>query len=89
MARWCGISLQFLVLAAAPNRGDQALRVLRPVPLLAMLHTEERIDTISTYGYRIQDHRTVQMTSLAAAETGADLHATRSLEKMCPGFRRG
>ena len=52
-------SLQFLSTPPLLTVVTKLNLVLRPgASLLAMFHTEERIDTIPTYAYRIQDHRT-------------------------------
>ena len=79
-------SLQFLSSPLLQTVVTRLYRVLRPgASLLAMFHTEERIDTIATYAYRIQDHRTVQMTALAQRKP-AQIFSNRSLEKMFQDF---
>jgi hypothetical protein len=79
-------SLQFLSPALLQTVVTRLYGVLRPgSSLLAMFHTEERIDTIATYSYRIQDHRTVQMTAPAQRKP-AQIFSNRSLEKMFQDF---
>jgi hypothetical protein len=53
--------------------------------LLAMFHTEERIESIATYSYRIQDHHTVQMTAREQRKPG-QIFTNRSLEKLFQDF---
>jgi hypothetical protein len=80
-------SLQFLSPALLQTVVTRLYGVLRPgSSLLAMFHTEERIDTIATYSYRIQDHRTVQMTAPAQRKP-AQIFSNRSLEKMFQDFQ--
>ena len=80
-------SLQFLCSPLLQTVVTRLYRVLRPgSSLLAMFHTEERIDTIATYGYRIQDHRTVQMTALAQRKP-AQIFSNRNLEKLFQDFQ--
>jgi hypothetical protein len=80
-------SLQFLSAPLLLTVVTKLHRVLRPgASLLAMFHTEERIDTIATYAYRIQDHRTVQMTALTQRKP-AQVFTNRSLEKMFQDFQ--
>jgi hypothetical protein len=79
-------SLQFLSAPLLLTVVTKLYRVLRPgASLLAMFHTEERIETIATYAYRIQDHRTIQMTALAQRKP-AQIFSNRSLEKMFQDF---
>ena len=79
-------SLQFLSAPLLLTVVTKLYRVLRPgASLLAMFHTEERIETIATYTYRIQDHRTIQMTALAQRKP-AQIFSNRSLEKMFQDF---
>ena len=79
-------SLQFLCSPLLQTVVSRLHRVLRPgASLLAMFHTEERIDTIATYAYRIQDHHTVQM-SAPAQRKPAQIFSNRSLEKMFQDF---
>lgn len=75
-------SLQFLCSPLLETVVGRLYRVLRPgSSLLAMFHTEERLDTLATYAYRIQDHRTVQMAAPAQRKP-AQIFSNRSLEKM-------
>lgn len=79
-------SLQFLTSPLLQTVVTRLYRVLRPgASLLAMFHTEERIDTIATYAYRIQDHRTVQITAPAQRKP-AQIFSNRSLEKLFQDF---
>ena len=79
-------SLQFLSAPLLLTVVTKIYRVLRPgASLLAMFHTEERIESIATYAYRIQDHRTIQMTALAQRKP-AQIFSNRSLEKMFQDF---
>ena len=60
--------------------------MLRPgASLLALFHTEERIETIPTYSYRIQDHKTIQLASRAQRKP-AQIFNNRSLEKLFQDF---
>lgn len=79
-------SLQFLCSPLLETVVGRLYRVLRPgSSLLAMFHTEERRDTLATYAYRIQDHRTVQMAAPAQRKP-AQIFSNRSLEKMFQDF---
>jgi len=61
-------------------------RMLRPgASLFALFNTEERIESISTYAYRIQDHRTIQMSARAQRKP-AQIFNNRSLEKLFQDF---
>ena len=61
-------------------------RMLRPgASLLAFFHTEERVDTIPTYAYRISDHRTIQLVSRGKRKP-AQFFNNRSLEKLFQDF---
>lgn len=75
-------SLQFLCSPLLETVVGRLYKVLRPgSSLLAMFHTEERLETLATYAYRIQDHRTVQMAAPAQRKP-AQIFSNRSLEKM-------
>ena len=75
-------SLQFLCSPLLETVVGRLYKVLRPgSSLLAMFHTEERLETLATYAYRIQDHRTVQMAGPAQRKP-AQIFSNRSLEKM-------
>lgn len=61
-------------------------RMLRPgASLLAFFHTEERVDTIPTYAYRISDHRTIQLVPRGKRKP-AQFFNNRSLEKLFQDF---
>ena len=75
-------SLQFLCSPLLETVVGRLYKVLRPgSSLLAMFHTEERLETLATYAYRIQDHRTVQMAAPGQRKP-AQIFSNRSLEKM-------
>jgi ubiquinone/menaquinone biosynthesis C-methylase UbiE len=79
-------SLQFLATPLLQTVVGTLHRVLRPgASLLAMFHTEERIESIATYSYRIQDHHTVQMTAREQRKPG-QIFTNRSLEKLFQDF---
>ena len=79
-------ALQFLCSPLLQTVVTRLHRLLRPgSSLLAMFHTEERLDTLATYAYRIQDHRTVQMAAPAQRKP-AQIFTNRSLEKMFQDF---
>ena len=60
--------------------------MLRPsASLLAFFHTEERVDTIPTYAYRISDHRTIQLVPRGKRKP-AQFFNNRSLEKLFQDF---
>jgi ubiquinone/menaquinone biosynthesis C-methylase UbiE len=79
-------SLQFLASPLLQTVVAKLHRMLRPgASLLALFHTEERIESIATYAYRIQDHRTIQMTSRSQRKP-AQIFNNRSLEKLFQDF---
>lgn len=79
-------SLQFLASPLLQTVVAKLHRVLRPgANLLALFHTEERIETIPTYAYRIHDHRTIQMLSRSQRRP-AQVFNNRSLEKLFQDF---
>ena len=62
-------------------------KMLRPgANLLALFHTDERIENIPTYAYRIQDHRTIQMISRSQRKP-AQVFNNRNLEKLFQDFQ--
>jgi ubiquinone/menaquinone biosynthesis C-methylase UbiE len=80
-------SLQFLSSPLLQTVVAKLHRMLRPgANLLALFHTEERIESISTFAYRIQDHRTIQMVSRSQRKP-AQIFNNRSLEKLFQDFR--
>ena len=79
-------SLQFLSSPLLQTVVAKLHRMLRPgANLLALFHTEERIESIPTFGYRIQDHRTIQMVSRSQRKP-AQIFNNRSLEKLFQDF---
>ena len=79
-------SLQFLASPLLQMVVAKLHRMLRPgASLLALFHTEERIESISTYAYRIQDHRTIQ-TASRSQRRPAQIFNNRSLEKLFQDF---
>jgi len=80
-------ALQFLASPLLQTVVGKLHRVLRPgACLLAMFHTEERIETLPTYSYRVQDHHTVQMTAREQRKP-AQVFTNRSLEKLFQDFQ--
>jgi len=79
-------SLQFLSSPLLQTVVAKLHRMLRPgASLLALFHTEERIESIPTFAYRIQDHRTIQMVSRSQRKP-AQIFNNRSLEKLFQDF---
>jgi ubiquinone/menaquinone biosynthesis C-methylase UbiE len=79
-------SLQFLSSPLLQTVVAKLHRMLRPgANLLALFHTEERIESIPTFAYRIQDHRTIQMVSRSQRKP-AQIFNNRSLEKLFQDF---
>ena len=79
-------SLQFLASPLLQTVVAKLHKMLRPgASLLALFHTEERIESIATCAYRIQDHRTIQMTSRSQRKP-AQIFNNRSLEKLFQDF---
>ena len=80
-------SLQFLASPLLQQVVAKLHRSLRPgANLLALFHTEERIEAIPTFAYRIQDHRTIQMNSRSLRKP-AQVFNNRSLERLFQDFR--
>jgi SAM-dependent methyltransferase len=79
-------SLQFLVSPLLQTVVGRLHRVLKPgASLLAMFHTEERVEEIPTFAYRIQDHRTVLLASRSRRRP-AQVFNNRNLEKLFQDF---
>jgi len=79
-------SLQFLASPLLQTVVAKLHRMLRPgASLLALFHTEERIETIPAYSYRVLDHRTIQMLSRSQRKP-AQIFNNRSLEKLFQDF---
>ncbi len=80
-------SLQFLASPLLQAVVGKLHRMLQPgASLLALFHTEERIESIPTFSYRIQDHRTIQMVSRSQRRP-AQIFNNRSLEKLFQDFQ--
>jgi SAM-dependent methyltransferase len=80
-------SLQFLASPLLQTVVAKLHRMLRPgASLLALFHTEERIESVATFAYRIHDHRTIQMVSRANRRP-AQIFNNRSLEKLFQDFQ--
>ncbi len=61
-------------------------RMLRPgACMLAFFHTEERVESIPTYSYRISDHRTILLAPRGQRRP-AQFFNNRSLEKLFQDF---
>ena len=79
-------SLQFLASPLLQTVVAKLHKMLRPgASLFALFHTEERIESIATYAYRIQDHRTIQMSARSQRKP-AQIFNNRSLEKLFQDF---
>jgi hypothetical protein len=80
-------SLQFLASPLLQTVVARLHRMLRPgASLLALFNTEERIESVPTFAYRIQDHRTIQMVSRSHRRP-AQIFNNRSLEKLFQDFQ--
>ena len=79
-------SLQFLASPLLQTVVAKLHKMLRPgASLFALFHTEERLESIATYAYRIQDHRTIQMSARSQRKP-AQIFNNRSLEKLFQDF---
>jgi len=79
-------SLQFLSSPLLQTVVAKLHRMLRPgASLFALFHTDERIEKIPTYAYRIQDKRTIQMVSRSQRKP-AQIFNNRNLEKLFQDF---
>lgn len=62
-------------------------RVLRPeAGLFAVFHSDERAETVPSYAYRVQDHKTIQMVARGQRRP-AQIFNNRSLEKLFQDFQ--
>jgi hypothetical protein len=62
-------------------------RVLRPdAGLLAVFHSDERAETVPSYSYRVQDHKTIQMAARGQRKP-AQIFNNRSLERLFQDFQ--
>jgi hypothetical protein len=79
-------SLQFLTPTLLQTVVGRLHRILRPgSSLLSIFHAEERVEEISTFSYRIQDHRTVLMSQRSRRKP-AQIFNNRNLEKLFQDF---
>jgi len=79
-------SLQFLSSPLLQTVVAKLHKMLRPgASLFALFHTDERIEKIPTYAYRIQDKRTIQMVSRSQRKP-AQIFNNRNLEKLFQDF---
>ncbi len=80
-------TLQFLAPQLLQVVVERLYRVLQPgACMLAFFHAEERIDTIPTYSYRVQDHRTIHLAPRGRRKP-AQFFNNRSLEKLFQDFQ--
>ncbi len=79
-------SLQFVASPLLQTVVAKLHRILRPgASLLALFPTEDRIESIPTYAYRIHDHRTIQMLSRSLRRP-AQIFNNRNLERLFEDF---
>jgi hypothetical protein len=79
-------SLQFLSSPLLQTVVAKLHKMLRPgANLFALFHTDERIENIPTYAYRIHDKRTIQMVSRSQRKP-AQIFNNRNLEKLFQDF---
>ena len=80
-------TLQFLSAPLLQIVVERLHRILRPgACLLAFFHSEEKIDTIPTYSYRISDHRNIMLVERGRRRP-AQFFNNRSLEKLFQEFQ--
>src|ERR1035437_3796535 len=80
-------TLQFLSAPLLQIVVERLHRILRPGScLLAFFHSEEKIDTIPTYSYRISDHRNISLVERGRRRP-AQFFNNRSLEKLSQDFQ--
>jgi hypothetical protein len=80
-------TLQFLSPPLLQTVVERLHRILRPGScLLALFHSEEKIDTIPTYSYRISDHRNIMLVERGRRRP-AQFFNNRSLEKLFQDFQ--
>jgi SAM-dependent methyltransferase len=80
-------TLQFLSAPLLQIVMERLHRILRPGScLLAFFHSEEKIDTIPTYSYRISDHRNIMLVERGRRRP-AQFFNNRSLEKLFQDFQ--
>lgn len=79
-------TLQFLSAPLLQTVVERLHRILRPgACMLTFFHSEEKIDTIPTYSYRISDHRTIALVERGRRRP-AQFFNNRSLEKLFQDF---
>jgi hypothetical protein len=79
-------SLQFLTPTLVQAVVARLHRILRPgSSLLSIFNAEERAEEISTFSYRIQDHRTVLLAQRSRRKP-AQIFNNRNLEKLFQDF---
>ena len=79
-------TLQFLAPPLLETVVERLFRILRPgASLLAFFHAEERVDTIPTYSYRINDPHSVGLVDRGRRRP-SQLFNNRSLEKLFREF---
>jgi hypothetical protein len=80
-------TLQFLSVPLLQVVVERLHRILRPGScMLAFFHSEEKIDTIPTYSYRISDHRNISLVERGRRRP-AQFFNNRSLEKLFQDFQ--
>jgi hypothetical protein len=80
-------SLQFLSSPLLQTVVAKLHSMLRPgANLFALFNTDERIENIPTYAYRIHDKRTIQMVSRSQRKP-AQIFNNRNLEKLFQDFQ--
>jgi len=80
-------TLQFLSAPLLQIVVERLHRILRPGScLLAFFHSEEKLDTIPTYSYRISDHRNISLVERGRRRP-AQFFNNRSLEKLFQDFQ--
>ena len=85
-ARWCGTYWSIFQRPLLQTVVERLHRMLRPgAGLLAFFHADERAETVPTYSYRIQDHRTIQMAPRGRRRP-AQIFQQPQPGKAVPGF---
>lgn len=80
-------TLQFLSPTLLQIVVERLHRILRPGScMLAFFHSEEKIDTIPTYSYRISDHSNIMLVERGRRRP-AQFFNNRSLEKIFQDFQ--
>ena len=80
-------TLQFLAPTLLSTVMGRLHRVVKPGScLLAFFHTEERVDSIPTYSYRISDHRNILLVDRGRRRAAQSFN-NRSLERLFQEFQ--